>query len=92
MEKIKIEKLAKEILAKMGVFQWPIWEKEVSCFDWYYDSTEVCYILQGKVVVTPENGEPVEFGQGDLVTFPKGLKCVWDIKQTVRKHYKFEQD
>ncbi|MCK5168312.1 MAG: DUF861 domain-containing protein [Bacteroidales bacterium] len=24
------------------------------------------------------------------MAFPKGLKCVWDIKEDIRKHYKFE--
>ena len=36
-----------------------------------------------------EGGEPVSFGAGDLVVFPEGLKCIWDIKSPVRKHYKF---
>ena len=90
MEKIKVEKKDKEDLEKKGVFTWSIWEKEVSSFDWYYDNTEVCYLLSGKVVVTPEGGDPVEFKAGDLVTFPKGMKCVWDIKEDVRKHYIFK--
>ncbi len=30
-----------------------------------------------------------EFGKGDFVTFPKGLSCVWDIKEPVKKHYNF---
>lgn len=86
---IKVEKPDQEKLKKLGVNAWPIWEKEVSRFDWSYDTEEVCYVLEGKVVVEPENGEPVKFGAGDLVTFPKGLNCVWDIKEAVRKHYSF---
>lgn len=89
MSQIHIEKPDQVKLDSMGVSKWPIWEKEVSRFDWSYDSEETCYILEGKVVVEPENGEPVEFGQGDLVVFPSGLKCVWDIKEPVRKHYNF---
>ena len=34
-------------------------------------------------------GKPVEFGPGDLVTFPEGLDCVWKISKPVKKHYKF---
>ncbi len=90
MVDIKVEKPSDDILDEMNVFNWPIWEKEVSKFDWSYDSEEICYLLKGKVVVTPENGDPVEFGAGDLVTFPKGLKCVWDIKEDVKKHYCFK--
>jgi uncharacterized cupin superfamily protein len=72
----------------MDVFSWPIWEKEVSRFDWCYDDEERCYFLAGKVTVETKNGK-VSFGKGDFVTFPKGLKCVWDIKEPVRKHYNF---
>jgi uncharacterized cupin superfamily protein len=76
-------------LRDMGVESWPIWEKEVSTFPWFYDETETCYVLEGDVKVTPEEGEPVEFGPGDLVTFPKGMGCTWEIKAPIRKHYRF---
>ena len=93
MAEIIIEKLAKddERLKRMGVFSWPIWEKEVSTFDWHYDETETCYILEGKVRVEPkgEAGKPVEFGPGDLVKFPRGLDCVWKVEKPVKKHYNF---
>ncbi|TNF99133.1 MAG: DUF861 domain-containing protein, partial [Gammaproteobacteria bacterium] len=61
-----------------------------SSFPWTYDSQETCYLLNGRVVVTPENGEPVELKAGDLVTFPKGMNCTWDIKEAIRKHYQFD--
>ena len=77
-------------LEVMGVFDWPVWEKEASTFPWTYDSTEVCYILEGKVTVTPEGGEPVEIGESDLVTFPKGMSCTWQIHEPIRKHYEFK--
>ncbi len=88
--KIEIKKSKKEDMEKEGVTSWPIWEKEVSRFDWHYDSIEECYLLEGKVVVETEDGERVEFGKGDFVTFPKGLSCVWDIKAPVKKHYNFK--
>lgn len=91
MSEIKIEKPDKERLDSLDVFSWPIWEKEISTFDWHYDITETCYILEGKVRVEPipSAGKPVEFGPGDLVTFPKGLDCVWKIEKPVKKHYTF---
>jgi len=88
--KIKVEKLSQDELKKRGVSGWPIWQKEASEFDWYYDSVEECYLLQGKVEVTTKNGEKVEFGKGDFVTFPKGLSCQWKIKENVSKHYNFK--
>ncbi len=90
MDEIIIKKLSQEEIDKIGIKSWPIWEKEISRFEWYYDDIEECYILEGKVTVETENGGKVEFGKGDFVTFPKGLSCVWDIKEAVRKHYNFK--
>ena len=78
-----------ELLETLNIFVWPIWEKEVSRFPWHYDSDETCYFLAGEVTVTPQDGEPVTMGRGDLVTFPAGMDCVWEIHQAVRKHYEF---
>jgi uncharacterized cupin superfamily protein len=87
--KIEIRKPKKEDIEKEGVMSWPIWEKEISRFDWHYDETEECYLLEGKAVVETDDGEKVQFGKGDFVTFPKGLSCVWEIKEPVKKHYNF---
>jgi uncharacterized cupin superfamily protein len=85
---IRIEKLDAEEIERRGIRSWPVWEKEVSRFDWFYDRSEECLLLEGRVTVETENGS-VSFGAGDFVTFPRGLRCVWDIKEAVRKHYAF---
>ncbi len=74
----------------LGVDDWPTWEKEVSTFPWKYERQETCYIVAGRVIVTPDDGEPVELGEGDLVTFPAGMSCTWDIREAIEKHYIFE--
>jgi uncharacterized protein len=86
--KVLVEKPTNEKLNTLKVFSWPIWSKEVSSFDWYYDEKEICYFLDGEVIVKTPDGE-VAFGKGDLVTFPQGLKCVWNIQTPVKKHYQF---
>lgn len=58
-----------------------------------YDATETCYFLKGKVKAYPKgstNNDGVEFGAGDVVIFPKGLSCVWDVSISVDKYYKFD--
>ncbi len=85
---IAIEKPEETKLEELGVKSWPIWTKEPSTFDWHYDECEVCYLLEGDVEVTTSEGT-VQFGQGDLVTFPQGLSCTWKVKVGVRKHYRF---
>lgn len=76
-------------LKALGVERWPIWTKEVSEFPWSYDEVETCLFLEGEVVVTPDGGEPVAMGAGDLVTFPEGMSCTWKVIRPVRKHYRF---
>ena len=90
MTKIEIERNPDPArLAELGVYGWPIWTKEVSEFPWSYDVPETCYFLEGDVVVTPQGGDPVTVGQGDLVTFPEGMDCTWTVRRSVRKHYRF---
>lgn len=86
---IRVEKPAPEKLKQLKVANWPVWTKETSTFDWHYEEKEICYFLEGDVVVKTADGE-FTFGKGDLVTFPKGLHCTWHVKQPVRKHYQFE--
>ena len=86
---IEISKPDKQEIERKQILSWPIWEKEISRFDWHYDSVEECYLLEGKVVVETPDGKKVEFGKGDFVTFPKGLSCIWDIREAVKKHYNF---
>lgn len=88
MAEIKVEKLSDEELKSLGVDEWSSWECEPSTFDWEYDDKETCYVLEGKVKVKTPDGE-VEFGKGDLVTFPEGLKCTWNVIEKTRKVYKF---
>ena len=77
-------------LEALGVYNWPIWAKEVSTFPWTYDTSETCLFLEGDVIVTPDGGTPVQMGKGDLVTFPEGMSCTWEIRRDVRKHYMFD--
>lgn len=90
MSKIKVERNPDNTrLKELGVSRWPIWTKEVSEFPWTYDSAETCYFLEGEVVVTPNGGDPVQVGKGDLVTFPEGMSCTWKVLGEVKKHYRF---
>lgn len=65
-----------------------IWTSEAKTFPWHYDDKETCLIIEGDVTVKTADQE-VSFGPGDLVVFPKGLDCTWEVKIPVRKYYKF---
>lgn len=72
--------------------KWPIWTCDASQFEWEYTQVEKCLIIEGRVAVAdlPDSGNSVDFGPGDYVVFPNGLKCVWRVEKPVRKHYEFE--
>ncbi|HQB47174.1 MAG TPA: cupin domain-containing protein, partial [Polyangiaceae bacterium] len=46
-------------LQALQVTSWPQWTKEPSTFPWTYEEQEICYFLEGQVVVTPQGGTPV---------------------------------
>lgn len=90
MSLIEIKKLSPEEIEERGIYNWSIWEKEVSRFDWYYDNTEECLLIEGEVeITTPEGIFRIE--AGDFVIFKEGLKCNWNIKQPVRKYFFFPE-
>ncbi|GAB5037362.1 enzyme of the cupin superfamily [Nannochloropsis oceanica] len=91
MSEIKVVSQPDEAtLTRMGVNSWPTWGCDVSKFPWSYGDAETCYILQGRVTVTPTSGgKAVTVGKGDLVTFPEGMSCVWDVTEAINKRYTF---
>jgi uncharacterized cupin superfamily protein len=77
-------------LEVLGVYDWPIRSNKVAKFPLTYAKTEVCYLLRGRAIVTPEGQAPIEFQRGDLITFPAGLQCTREILEDIEKHYTFE--
>ncbi len=88
MAKITVKKPTDQELKKLCIDSWQSWTCEVSNFDWQYPEEEICYIYEGEVTVKTDE-ETVNIKPGDLVVFPKSLKCRWDVKKPVRKVYKF---
>lgn len=89
MEQVIIKTLSESEKEQLGIHKWPVWEKEISRFDYIYEETEHCYFIDGEVVIETEN-DVYFITAGDFVTFVAGLKCTWDIKKYVKKHYYFE--
>ncbi len=85
---IEIKNLTPSEIQKMGIPNWPIWEKEVSNFDWLYDEVEQFYIIEGEVILKADNKE-YNLLPGHFVTCPKGLNCTWQVKEPIKKHYQF---
>lgn len=88
MAKVTIGKLTDKAIEDRNIRKWAVWQKEVSRFDWQYDSVEECYIIEGEVIVETGEGD-FHIKPGDFVTFSKGLKCTWDIRKPIKKYYNF---
>lgn len=89
MAKILKETATEQKINELGARSWSTWECKPSTFDWTYSDPETAYVLEGKVKVTTGEQE-IEFGAGDLVFFPSGLKCTWHVIEKIRKHYTFD--
>jgi uncharacterized cupin superfamily protein len=88
MDPINVSRASTEELKKLRVDEWSLWECEPSVFDWEYDLDETAYVLEGHVLVSTPEGV-VEIKAGDLARFPKGLRCTWNVKERIRKVYRF---
>lgn len=89
MSGLKVRKPTKEELQQMKIETWSSWSCNPSTFDWDYSETETAFVKEGRVTVKHDGGE-TEIEAGDLVTFPKGMKCVWTVHETIRKVFTFE--
>ncbi|MFO1419319.1 MAG: cupin domain-containing protein [Methylotetracoccus sp.] len=91
MSKITIEhNPSQQRLQELGVAGWEIWEKEPSTFEIDFDETETAYVLEGEIIVTPADGEPVRIVPGDLVSFHAGLESDWQVVKPLKKHYSYD--
>lgn len=88
MKEVIITRPGKEDLDRLGIGKWPAWECDPSEFDWQYTDEETAYIINGLAVVTTKDGGRFEFKAGDMVKFPKGLKCHWKIIKRIEKVFK----
>lgn len=86
---IQLRRIDTDEVQRMNIGSWPTWSQGISSFPWHYDAQETCYLIEGQVTVTPDGGEPVKIAAGDLVTFPAGMSCTWDIHDPIFKHYRF---
>ncbi len=96
MSEIKVEQPSPDRIMALNIpseakatGQWSVWTCEPSTFDWHYEQTEVAYVYEGRVMVKTADGE-VEIKAGDLVTFPEGLSCTWQVVESTKKVYTFQ--
>ena len=75
-------------IIQYGIKNWPIWECEPSNFRWIYNEKEICLIIEGEANVKTNSGESYFIKSGDLVEFPLGLSCEWQVIKSIKKHFR----
>lgn len=87
---IKIKTLSAEDVDYLKIKNWPFWRKEISEFDWYYDSDEEFYLVEGEINITID-GTTYNVKPGDYVIMRKGLTAHWQVIKPVLKHYNYNE-
>jgi uncharacterized cupin superfamily protein len=83
------QKEIEEKKVKETIKDWNAWSCDPSTFDWEYNDLETAYVYEGEVIVRTSE-ETVEIKGGQLVQFPKGMKCKWEVIKPIRKVYTFQ--
>jgi uncharacterized cupin superfamily protein len=52
-----------------------------------YSEHEFCHLLAGRVVITSDTGERLEFAAGDSFVVPAGFSGTWEVVAECRKLY-----
>jgi uncharacterized cupin superfamily protein len=52
-----------------------------------YSEHEFCHLLTGRVVITSDGGERLEFIAGDSFVVPAGFAGTWEVIEACRKVY-----
>ena len=76
------------VIIQYGIKNWPIWECEPSNFAWNYNEKEICFIIEGEANIKTETGDSYFIQSGDLVEFPEGFSCEWQIIKRIKKHFR----
>jgi uncharacterized cupin superfamily protein len=63
-----------------------IWECTPGVFTLSHPGETVCCV-QGSATITPEGGEPVTLGPGDMAYIPEGTVARWEVHETIRKAF-----
>ena len=66
------------------------WEATPGTYHATYTDYEFVHMIAGRIVITPDGGEPVTVVAGDAFVVEADFKGTWKIEETVRKHFDFK--
>ncbi len=65
-----------------------VWEAEPGLSRWeFLERGEAIYVLEGRMVVTEDGGEPITVEAGTSAIFPIGWQGTWAIQERIRKFF-----
>jgi hypothetical protein len=65
-----------------------IWEASPGLSRWEFtDRGELIYVLEGRMVITEDGGDPVTLEPGSAASFPIGWQGTWEIQERIRKFF-----
>src|SRR5262249_33468973 len=56
-----------------------VWHCTPGTFMLTHPGETIC-LVEGRVTITPEGGDPVTLGPGDLAYIPEGTVCRWEVE------------
>lgn len=66
------------------------WEATPGTYHATYSAYEFVHVIEGKMTITPDGGEPVHIKAGDAFVVEADFKGTWKIEETIRKHFDFK--
>ncbi len=63
-----------------------VWHCTPGVFMLTHPGETIC-IVEGRVTVTPLEGEPMELGPGEMAFIPEGTVARWEVRETVKKAF-----
>jgi uncharacterized protein len=63
------------------------WEATVGSWHASYAFYEFVHLIEGRIIITPDGGQPVTLGPGDAFVVEPTFKGTWKVEAPVRKHF-----
>lgn len=63
------------------------WEATLGTYYATHTDHEFVHVIAGKMINTPDGGEPVLLEAGDVFVVELGFTGHWKIVETIRKHF-----
>lgn len=86
-EQVSHTRLALDEVVADPRFSLGVWECTPGTWRRQVLQAEYSYFVSGKGAFTPDDGETIHFQAGDAVYFAPDTTGVWEITETVTKHY-----